>query len=165
MEIADSTSTVYTSVLHGPDARLLDMEIECWKIAVRTLIPYGLDVRSLIWKLLAANVRPSKRHCLTVRTQLSNRKDFQGNSWKILSHCCPSGRLRFTVRMASIHITAVSHSASQPINRGPWALRTARIRYWFPLELRELFCEDCELICSLWSRCCCMCCAINWSLS
>jgi hypothetical protein len=29
----------------------------------------------------------------------------------------------------------------QPINRGPWALRTARIRYWIPSELRELFFE------------------------
>jgi hypothetical protein len=27
---------------------------------------------------------------------------------------------RFTVGTASVHITAVAHSAPQPINRGPW---------------------------------------------
>jgi hypothetical protein len=45
------------------------------------------DARSLIWKLLAADVRPSGRLCLTVWTQLSNRKDFQRKSQKILSLC------------------------------------------------------------------------------
>jgi hypothetical protein len=34
-----------------------------------------------------------------------------------------------SVRTASILITAVAHLNPQPINRGPWALRTARIRY------------------------------------
>jgi hypothetical protein len=29
MEIADSTSTIRTSVSHGPDARIADMEIAC----------------------------------------------------------------------------------------------------------------------------------------
>jgi len=43
------------------------------------------DARSLIWKLLAADVRPSRRQCLTVRTRLLNRKDFQRNFQKILS--------------------------------------------------------------------------------
>jgi hypothetical protein len=82
----------------------------------------------LIWKL-PIRLQLSGRQCLTVRTRLLNKKDFQQNFWKILSHNCPSGRLRFTVRTTSIHITAVAHSAPQPINRGPWALRTARIRY------------------------------------
>jgi hypothetical protein len=138
MEIADSTSTVQTPVLHGPDARITDMKIACWSSAVRTFIPLGPDARSLIWKLLAAHVRPSRRQCLTVRTWLLNRKDFQWNFQKILSHSCPSGWLRFTVRTASVHIIAVAHSAPQPINRGPWALRTVRIRYWIPQELREV---------------------------
>jgi hypothetical protein len=84
---------------------------------------------SLIWKLLAADMQPSGRQCLTVRTRLSNRKDFQRKSQKFWSHSCPSGRLKFTVRTASVHITAVAHLNHQPINRGPWALRTARIRY------------------------------------
>jgi hypothetical protein len=35
------------------------------------------DAQSLIWKLLAAEVRPSELQCHTVRTRLSNRKDFQ----------------------------------------------------------------------------------------
>jgi hypothetical protein len=130
MEIADSTSTIRTPAPHGPDARIADMEIVCLSSAVRTLIPHGPDVRSLIWKLLATNVRPFERQCLTVRTRLLNRKDFQRNSQKILLHCCRSERPRFTVETASVHISAaVAHSAPQPINRGPWALRTARIRY------------------------------------
>jgi hypothetical protein len=47
------------------------------RATIRTAIPLGPDMRSLIWKLLAADVRPSGRQCLTVRTRLSNRKDFQ----------------------------------------------------------------------------------------
>jgi len=58
-EIADLTSTVRTTAYHGPNARIADMEIACWRIAVRTLIPHGPDVRSLIRKLLAADVRLS----------------------------------------------------------------------------------------------------------
>jgi hypothetical protein len=34
----------------------------------------------------------------TVRTRLSNRKDFQRKSHKFCSHSCSSGRLRFTIR-------------------------------------------------------------------
>jgi hypothetical protein len=60
---------------------------------------------------------------------LSNRKDFQQKYQKFWSHSCPSGRLMSTVRMASVLITAVARLNPQPINRGPWALRTARIRY------------------------------------
>jgi hypothetical protein len=48
---------------------------------------------------------------------------------KILSHNCLSRRLRSTIRTASVLITAVTHLNPQPINRGPWALRTTRIRY------------------------------------
>jgi hypothetical protein len=61
MEIDDSTSTVQTTASQGPDARIADMEIACLSSAVRTLIPHGPDVRSLIRKLLAADVRPSGR--------------------------------------------------------------------------------------------------------
>jgi hypothetical protein len=42
--------------------------------------PLGPDARTLIWKLLAADVRPSGRQYLTVRMLLSNRKDFQQKS-------------------------------------------------------------------------------------
>jgi hypothetical protein len=63
-EIADSTSTVWTTAYHGPDERIVDMEIACWRLAVRTFIPCGPDPWSLIWKLLAVDVRPSERQCL-----------------------------------------------------------------------------------------------------
>jgi len=135
---SDSTSTVRTSASLGPNARIADMEIACWRIAIRTIIPLGPNAISLIWKLLAADVRPSGRQCLTVRTRLLNRKDFQRNFQKILLHCCPSRWPKFTVRTACVHIIAVAHSAPQPVNRGLWALRTARIRYWIPQELREV---------------------------
>jgi hypothetical protein len=138
MEVGNLTSTIRMIAYHGPDVRIADMEIACWSSAVRTFIPHGPDARSLIWKLLATDVRPSGRQCLTVRTRLLNMKDFQRNSRKILSHSCPSGRPRFTVWTTSVHITTVSHSAPQPINRGPWALRTARIRYWIPQVLRDV---------------------------
>jgi hypothetical protein len=61
MEIDDSTSTVRTITSHGPDAHIVDMEIACWSLAVRTLILHGPNARSLIRKLLAADVRPSGR--------------------------------------------------------------------------------------------------------
>jgi hypothetical protein len=48
---------------------------------------------------------------------------------KIMSHSCPSGRLRSTVLTASVLITALTHLNPQPINRGPWTLRTAKIWY------------------------------------
>jgi hypothetical protein len=118
-EIADSTLTVRTTAYHSLNARIADMEIACWSSAVRMLIPLGSNARSLIRKLLAMDVRPSGQLCLTVRKRLSNRKDFQWKSWKILSHCCPSGWPMSTVRTASIHITVVVHSAPQPINRSP----------------------------------------------
>jgi hypothetical protein len=81
-----------------PDARTVNMEIACWRSTVRTAIPHGPDAQSLIWKLLVADMRPFGWQCLTVRTRLSNRKDFQRKSQKFWSHSCPSGRLRFTVR-------------------------------------------------------------------
>jgi hypothetical protein len=89
------------------------------------LVPTGVQ---LIWKL-PIRLQPSGRQCLTVQMRILNRKDFQQNFQKILSHICPSRRLRFTIRTASVHITVVAHSAPQPISRGPWTLRTARIRY------------------------------------
>lgn len=68
-------------------------------------------------------------YALLSGTRLLNMKDFQRKSRKFWSHNCPSRRPRFTIRTTSVHITAVAHYAPQPINRGPWALRTARIRY------------------------------------
>jgi hypothetical protein len=61
----------------------------------------------------------------TVRTTVPHRPDsalkqerFSAKISEILSHNCPSGRLRFTVRTASECITAVAHLNPQPINRG-----------------------------------------------
>jgi hypothetical protein len=62
----------------------------------------------------------------TVQTTVPHRSDgalkqerFSAKISKILSHSCPSGRLRFTIRTASVHVTAVAHLNHLPINRGP----------------------------------------------
>jgi hypothetical protein len=130
----------------------------CWRSTVRMTIPLGPDARSLIWKLLATDMRLSGRHSHTVQMQLSNRKDFQRKSQKLC---------RIVVRPdggpeSSVLITTIAHLNPQPINRGPWALRTARIRYWIPLKLRELFCEviGADLF-SLKPLQVCCCCAIT----
>jgi hypothetical protein len=60
--------------------------------------------------------------CHPVRTRLLNRKDF---SAKFLEN--PVAQL--FVQMAPSYIFPDAHLSPQPINRGPWALRTARIRY------------------------------------
>jgi len=65
---------------HGPDARASDMEIVCIKSTISTIIPLVRTCEAFIWKLLAADVRPSGRKGTTVRTQLRNRKEFQRNS-------------------------------------------------------------------------------------
>jgi hypothetical protein len=72
----------------------------------------------------------------TVRTTVPHRPNaalkqerFSAKISKILSHSCLSGQLRFTVQTAFVIIIAVAHLNPQPINRGPWALRIARIRY------------------------------------
>jgi CDP-diacylglycerol pyrophosphatase len=58
----------------------IQIQIACRRSTVRTAIPNVQNGRSLIWKLLAADVRPSGRQCLIVRTRLSNMKDFQQKS-------------------------------------------------------------------------------------
>jgi hypothetical protein len=120
MVTADSTSTVRTSPPHGPDSRASDMEIAYWSLAVRTLVPHGPDAQRLLWKLLAADVRPSERSSHPVRTMFLYRKDF---SAKILEN--PVAQL--SIWTAPRQIFPDAHSDPQPINRGPWALRAARI--------------------------------------
>jgi hypothetical protein len=157
MEIVDSTSTIRTPAFHGPDARTVNMEIACWRLTIRTAIPLGPNVRSLIWKLLVADVRPSRRRCLTVRTRLSN---------KIFSEISEIMVLQLFVRTAHVHCLDYAHIfysrrpfEPQPINRGPWALRTARIRYWILLDLREYFVKiisaDSPCLKPLQVCCCC----------
>jgi len=120
-QVRNSNSTVQTSVCHGSDARSTDMEIACRRSTVRTATPLARTREALIRKLLAANVRSSRRPCLTVQTRLSNRKDFQRKSQKLWSHSCPSGRPMSTVQTAPVFIRSVAHLNPQPINRGPWA--------------------------------------------
>jgi hypothetical protein len=79
-QVRNSNSTVRTPVYHGPNACTTDMEIACRRSTVRTAILLVRTREALIRKLVAADVRPSGRQCLTVRTRLSNRKDFQRKS-------------------------------------------------------------------------------------
>jgi hypothetical protein len=74
--------------------------------------------------------------CATVRTTVPHRQDaalkqerFSAKISKILSHSCPSRWPMSTIWTTSVHIIAITHLNPQPINRVPWALRTARIRY------------------------------------
>jgi hypothetical protein len=69
-QVRNSNSIVWTPVYHGPDASIIDMEIACSKSPVWMR-------EAFIRKLLATDVRRFGRQCLIVRTQLSNRKDFQ----------------------------------------------------------------------------------------
>jgi hypothetical protein len=72
----------------------------CIRLTVRTPFLLVRTRGAFIWKLLAADVRPSRRQCLTVWTWLSNRKDFQRNFLEFRSHSCLSGRPMTTVRTA-----------------------------------------------------------------
>jgi hypothetical protein len=128
-QVRNSNSTVQTSVCHGPDARSTDMEIACRRSTVRTAIPHGPDVQSL-----SKEVTCSGR--ATIRTIVPHRPDAALKQERFLTkilefwlHSCPFGRPMSTFRTTRIFIKAVTHLNPQPINRGPWALRTARIRY------------------------------------
>jgi hypothetical protein len=65
---------------HGPDARSSDMEIARIKSTIQMIIPLVRTRKAFLWKLLAAEVRPSKRQGTTVLKWLQNRKEFQRNS-------------------------------------------------------------------------------------
>jgi hypothetical protein len=52
------------------------MKIACIKSTVLMTIPLVWMREALIWKLHAAEVRPSGRHCTTVRTWLKSGKNF-----------------------------------------------------------------------------------------
>jgi hypothetical protein len=67
--------------------------------------------------------------CHPFQTRLLNRKDFSG---KFLENPVEELSVRTamtTVRTVLSYILPDAHLSPQPINRGPWALRTARIRY------------------------------------
>jgi hypothetical protein len=80
-QVSQFKSRCSNSSQHGPDARSSNMEIACIRLAVRTTISLVRTREASIWKLLAADVRPFGRQCLTVRTRLLDRKDLQRNFW------------------------------------------------------------------------------------
>lgn len=138
---------------------MVRMLVHCiWKLLIRLQPSRRLPVMvwmhaHQIWKL-RVEVQPSRRSFLMVRTceacygnylqqtcifpddrvipsrrcsytgKISPRK-FQ----KILLHSCLFGRPWFTIRTALRQILPNAHFDLQTINKGPWALRAARIRY------------------------------------
>jgi hypothetical protein len=52
------------------------MEIACIRSTVWTIIPLVQTPEALVWKLLAAEVRPSRRQDTTVQTWLKTGKNF-----------------------------------------------------------------------------------------
>jgi hypothetical protein len=75
---------------HGPDERAIYMEIACIKSTVQTTNPLVQTCEALIWKLRAAEVRPSGRQGNTVRMRLKSVKNFS-EILESRSHSCPSG--------------------------------------------------------------------------
>jgi hypothetical protein len=144
MEIADSISTVRTPAFHGPDARIVNMEIACWRLTVRTRKALCENYLQRTCDRPDDSVSPSGRGSQTGKIFSENLRN--------------SGRI--VVRPDGAHIFYSSCTFEpQPINRGPWALRTARIRHWIPSELRELFCEVIGADLSLKPLQVCCCCA------
>jgi hypothetical protein len=98
-QVSHSKSRRLDVSLHGPDMRASYMEIACIRSTVWMTIPLVQMRKPLIWKLRAAEVRPSGRQGNTVRTRLKSGKKFS----KILesrSHSCPSGCHMTTIRTA-----------------------------------------------------------------
>jgi hypothetical protein len=154
MEIAHSTSIVRTPAYHGPGVRSSDMEIACWRLTVRTAIPLGPDARKPYMEITCSGRA-------TVQTIVPHRPDAVLKQERFSAKISKIMVSQLSVRTTLVHRldgTRIFHCSCpfepQPINRGPWALRTKRIRYWIPLELREYFVRLLELICSLYSRCC-----------
>jgi hypothetical protein len=102
------------------DTRASDMEIACIRSTVRTTIPLIRTHEALVWKLLAAEVRPSGQQGTTIWTRLKSRKNFSEIFGKPIAQLsvqtpydyCPDGtNLGF--------IKPDAHLNPQPINRGP----------------------------------------------
>jgi hypothetical protein len=130
-EIADSTSTVRTTAYHGPYVHITDMEIACRRIAVRTLIPHGPDAREPYKEITCSRRATVRTMCHPVRTMPLNRKDFPANFLENLVAQLSVRTPMSTVRTEPTYILPDAHLSPQPINRGPWALRTTRIRCEF----------------------------------
>jgi hypothetical protein len=65
----------------------------------------------------------------TVRLRLLNRKDFSAKFSENPVAQLSVRTAMTTIQIAPSYILPNAHLSPQPINRGPWALRTARIRY------------------------------------
>jgi hypothetical protein len=77
---------------HGPDRRVSNMKIACITSTFRTTILPIQTRKASVWKLLAANVRPSGRQGDTIWTRFSNRKDIQQNFQSFdRTVVCPNG--------------------------------------------------------------------------
>jgi len=75
-QVSHSKSRRPDTSLKGPDARASDMKIACIRSTVWTTIPLVWTREALVWKLRAAEVRPSERQGITVRMQLKSGKNF-----------------------------------------------------------------------------------------
>jgi hypothetical protein len=85
-------------------------------------IPFGPDARKPYMEITYSG------HA-TVRTTMPHCPDAALKQERFLVKISEILVVQLFVRTASVHIIAVPHLNPQLINRGPWALRTARIRY------------------------------------
>jgi hypothetical protein len=115
---------------HGLDTRASDMEIECIRSAVRML-------EASVWKLLAANLRPSGQGYETgkIFSEIFRISVEQLSVQTSYDHR-PDGAKFYQARR-SFELSAYKYR--------PLGLRIARIRYRIPLVLRKLHCEIIEL--------------------
>jgi hypothetical protein len=74
-QVVHSKSRRLDTSLHGLDVRSTYMEIACIRSTVRTTCPMVWMREPLIWKLLAAKVRPSWQQGNTIQTRLNSRKN------------------------------------------------------------------------------------------
>jgi len=91
---------------------------------VRMLIRHGLDAREPYKEITCSGRVTVRTMCHPVRTMSLNRKDFTVKFSENLV-------AQLSVRTAPRYILPDAHLSPQPINIGPWALRTARIRCEF----------------------------------
>jgi hypothetical protein len=90
---------------------------------------FRLDVHPLWSKRVKPYMEITCSGRATVRTSVSHRQDAALKHERFSANFSENPVALMPVWLASVHITAVAHFAHQPINRSPWALRTARILY------------------------------------
>jgi hypothetical protein len=91
-QVVHSKSRRPDDSLLGPDARATYIEIVCIRSTVQTTIPMVRTRKALIWKLRAAEVRPSGRQGNIIRTRLKSGKNFS-EILESRSHSCLSRSL------------------------------------------------------------------------